>query len=70
MTANHRGLYPEQYQHAMCGKRVRIQTSPGRVIEFTIKRVLQTQFGELVNLPTTDLSGQTAVFLSDLEIIE
>lgn len=68
---NHRSLYPEQYQHAMCGKTVRIKLSTmDAPIEFVIKRVLQTPFGELVNLPATDLEGQTAVLLSDLEVIE
>lgn len=45
----HRETYPEQYTHSLCGKRVQV-VLPGRTINGTFERAIQTRFGLLVIL--------------------
>jgi len=45
----HKTQYPQQYQHPLCGKRVRLNTDDG--VTFTVERVVNTRFGKLVPVP-------------------
>lgn len=57
---SHRESYPEQYEHPLCGKRVRC---PIDGTNFTVERVVKTRFGLLAPVPGTD----KAYALTDLE---
>lgn len=47
----HRELYPEQYSHALCGKKVEVISGPsGERITGTVLRVVNSRFGQLAIL--------------------
>lgn len=47
----HRELYPEQYSHSLCGKKVEVAPGPaGECITGTVQRVVNSRFGELAIL--------------------
>jgi len=64
---NHREMYPEQYEHPLIGKRVRVKPSIALMRdkgEWTVKRVMPSRFGTLVSRPPLD-----AYRVEDVEII-
>jgi hypothetical protein len=67
----HREQYPEQYSHPLVGKKVRVRTRNSNRIEGEVKRVMNTSWGKLVDLGTTDEEGnQLAYGLWDCEEIQ
>ena len=69
MTKTHRELYPEQYVHVLCGKRVRTSTTPPGKNEGVVERVVESRFGLLAILEGRD-SGDVAYAVADLEVVE
>ncbi len=49
MPQSHRELYPDQYAHPLCGKRVRVK-SDDHEFEDVVERVVMSRFGELAIL--------------------
>jgi len=46
----HRETYPEQYEHPLCGRRVRVVTGAGFQTDGVVERVVSTRFGLLAHL--------------------
>jgi hypothetical protein len=59
---SHRDCYPEQYQHPLVGKRVRVSTRKGHEEEGVVERVVSTRFGLLAHL---EGGGDTARAVRD-----
>ena len=59
----HRKLYPEQYTHPICGKKVRVGTH----LEFVVGRVVGSGFG-LLAIPEED--SRTSYLVSHCIILE
>lgn len=57
VLADHKRRYPEQYNHALCGKRVQVKTSAGVQGEGIVERVVHSRFGQLAIVP--EISTET-----------
>ena len=61
IVANHRRRFPDQYNHPLCGKRVRVDTNAvfqgAGVVERVVERVVKSRFGLLASVP--DISTET-----------
>ena len=64
----HPDIYPEQYQHPLCGKLVRVTTHTGYITQMMVERVVSTRFG-LLACPPGD-PNQTAYLITDCTVIE
>ena len=71
--ADHRASYPEQYNHPLCGKKVRVRKrgEPGASgnaatadVSGKVERVVSSRFGQLAHLEGTD---EVWWLLQDLE---
>lgn len=51
---SHRDCYPEQYTHALVGKRVQVETGTGHRTAGVVERVVETRFGLLAHLQGND----------------
>lgn len=51
MRQTHRERYPEQYEHPLVGRRVRV---PGTNVEGVVERVVDTRFGKLAVIGGTN----------------
>lgn len=56
----HREMYPRQYEHPLCGQRVRVVTHTGFTTTMTVRRVMSTTFGLLATE-----TGDVAYLVSD-----
>lgn len=59
----HRDLYPEQYEHPLCGRTVRIRNQEGT---FVVERVVSSRFGLLVL--TREMGPTKAFSANDVEV--
>jgi len=62
----HRQQYPEQYNHALCGKNVNVVTHAGSQATGIVERVVTTRFGPLAILEGID---ETAWAISDCKVL-
>lgn len=61
----HRDLYPEQYEHPLCGKTVRIEGLDGT---YVVERVVGTRFDQLATL--RELGPSRAYALRTLTVVD
>ena len=63
MKNNHRELYPQQYNHPLCGKTVRTKSGES----FVVFRVVNSSFGQLA-MSEENQNPQIAFAIRDLEV--
>lgn len=74
-TNSHRQDFPEQYNHQMCGKNVRVKqrgesgasgNAPMQSISGTVLRVIPSRFGELAQISG---AGKDYYLVTDLVVL-